>query len=117
MLLFLCRGVQLTRVAAAQGDFLLSAKLDPERYKYVRWRTTQRLKSGSLLAISRDHFKNHILFATVHDRDAKSMERNGTFVLKIDSGPISIFFFCELGVKSQPFLHSPKSFRGVSRHH
>ena len=86
------RGVQLTRVAAAQGDFLLSAKLDPDRYKSVRWRTTQRLKSGSLLAISRDHFKNQVLFATVHERDANSMERNGIFVLKIATGHILCHF-------------------------
>ncbi len=87
----LCRSVTINRMISDRGNLVLVAYLDLSRLQYVRWRSTQRLKSGSLLAISRDRFTGQALFATVHDRDSEKISRDGLFTLKIEKGIIFIF--------------------------
>ena len=80
------RGVTISKLHCEQGDYRVTAQLDLERFRHVRWRTTQRLKSGSLLALSSDHFHQHVLFFTVVDRNPLKIERTGTFTLAVSQG-------------------------------
>ena len=76
----------INKLSSDRGNLVLEAQLDMTRLQYVRWRSTQRLKSGSLLAISRDHFASQALFAPVLDRDANTVMQSGVFTLKAEKG-------------------------------
>jgi len=42
-------------------------------FKKTDWQSTKRLIFGSLLCISVDHFEQNKMFATIADRDTKTM--------------------------------------------
>jgi hypothetical protein len=59
-------------------------RLDPKRYKNIKWEHSKRLLFGALVCLSNDYFENNFIFAVVSDRNNEDLKK-GIIKVKLEN--------------------------------
>ena len=75
----LYENVQILRPSFSSEGLIYEIKFDVKHLKKIRWEASKRLKFGSLVCLSTDHFKT-VIMATLANRDPDDLRRGKTYL-------------------------------------